>query len=359
MVVSILLLASLPAFHPQALGTALSDIPVHFSLTPLVTSTYYSILVLPVWGLLAAGTDAVTRGWFAIVLLSAFVALKGALSFQVLSRDAAGWVRPACIALALAFVMPIANWWRPQSIYLGQIAPTIWHNSTTIAATPVVIVLFFAAVRSLREPTLKNATLTSGACLLCTLIKPSYALALLPVLATWHCGRALLCDRARLRQAVAQAALVAGPSLVATAVQSWVVIARVDAGVTVAPFAVWSLYSPNIPASLLLSIAFPAAVSVFYRDRFGDRTTLMLAWSVFAVAVAEFILLAEPGPRMSAANFLWGSGMALFVLFLICADVFFRQPMAGRAWPILGLFLLHLASGLYFYARIVAGLGYA
>ncbi len=358
-VASVLVLAALPAFYQQTLGTALSDIPIHFSLTPAVTTSSYSILAVLVRSLLAAGADVLTRAWVAILLLTAFIALKGVISFQVLSKDTESWMRPVCIALALAFVMPIANWWHPQSIYLGQIAPTVWHNSTTILAMPVVIVLFFAAVRSLREPTVKNLALTSGACLLCALIKPSYVLGLLPVLLAWHSVRALRRDRAPLRQVAAHAATLAGPALALIVVQSWLVVSRADSGVIVAPFAVWSLYSPNIPTSLLLSIAFPVAVSVLYRDRFDDWTALILAWSVFAVALAEFILLAEPGPRMSHANFLWGACMALFILFLICADVFFRQPMSGRAWPVFGLFLLHLASGLYFYARIVTGWGYA
>jgi hypothetical protein len=70
------------------------------------------------------------------------------------------------------------------------------------------------------------------------------------------------------------------------------------------------------------------------------------------------VLLAEPGPRFTAANFLWGPCMALYLVFLTSAEVFFRQPISGRSIPVLTFFLLHLGSGVYFYWRIVAGLGY-
>jgi hypothetical protein len=45
-------------------------------------------------------------------------------------------------------------------------------------------------------------------------------------------------------------------------------------------------------------------------------------------------------------------------VFLTCADVLFRQAMSVRFLLALTLFLMHLASGLYFFWRIVSGQGY-
>lgn len=69
-------------------------------------------------------------------------------------------------------------------------------------------------------------------------------------------------------------------------------------------------------------------------------------------------MLAEEGVRFNHANFLWGPCMALYLVFLTCADAFFRQAMSARFLVVVTLFLAHLASGLFFFWRIVTGQGY-
>ena len=356
LVATILFAISLPAFYQQTLGTGGSDIPTHFWIArdsqnyPHAT---YSILSVFVRGLFWAGGNSLAVGWIAILLLSACVALKGLLSVEILSNDNERSVLPACIAVALVFVMPIVNWWNYKSVYLGQIAPTIWHNSTTILVMPVVILLFSASSRWLGAPTTRNATLTSGLCVLSAAIKPSYALF---VLVPWYCYIALKTTGMSLLRLVGHIAILLGP-VIGTLLIQWLLIASYTA-ITIAPFGVWSLYSPNPIASLMLSLAFPLAVSILYRGCWRGNVGFVLAWAVFAVALMEFILLAEEGVRFNHANFLRGPCMALYLVFLTCADAFFRQAMSARFVLLLMLFLAHLASGLYFFWRIVTGQGY-
>jgi hypothetical protein len=220
--------------------------------------------------------------------------------------------------------MPIVNWWNYKSVYLGQIAPTIWHNSTTILVMPVVILLFSASSRWLGAPTTRNATLTSGLCVLSAAIKPSYAIALLFVLVPWYCYIALKTTGMSLLRLVGHIAILLGP-VIGTLLIQWLLIASYTA-ITIAPFGVWSLYSPNPIASLMLSLAFPLAVSILYRGCWRGNVGFVLAWAVFAVALMEFILLAEEGVRFNHANFLWGPCMALCVpdlcgCFLSAGDV--------------------------------------
>jgi hypothetical protein len=99
--------------------------------------------------------------WMVVFLLRACVALKGVLSLQILSKGWESATLPDGVAIALAFVMPIMNWWNYKS-YLAQIAPTIWHNSTTILVMPAVICLFTVSVKCLNFPTLRNTLLQSG-----------------------------------------------------------------------------------------------------------------------------------------------------------------------------------------------------
>jgi hypothetical protein len=357
--VAIVLFAiALPAFYQQTLGTGGSDIPTHFGIardTQSYPYASYSILSVFVGGLFWAGADRLAVGWVAIVLLSACVALKGALSFDILSKDNERVVLAACIAVALAFVMPIVNWWNYRSVYLGQIAPTIWHNSTTVLVMPVVVLLFAASSRWLIAANTRNAALTSGLCVLSAVIKPSYAIALLPVLVPWYCSVALAAG-VSFRRLAGHVATLVGPVIGVLLVQ-WLLIADYTA-ITIAPFGVWALYSPNPLASLLLSLAFPLAVSLLYRDCWRGNIALGLAWAVFAAALMEFILLAEEGVRFNHANFLWGPCMALYLVFLTCADAFFRETMSPRFLLALTLFSAHLASGLFFFWRIVSGQGY-
>jgi hypothetical protein len=358
LVATVLFAISLPAFFQQTLGTGGSDIPTHFGIardTQIYPYATYSILSAFVGGLFWAGANSLTVGWIAIVLLSACVALKGMLSFDVLSNGNERSILPACIAIALAFVMPIVNWWNYKSVYLGQIAPTIWHNSTTILVMPVVILLFSASSRWLGAPSTRNAVVTSVLCALSAIIKPSYAIALLPVLVPWYCYKVFTTGMSALRLA-GHLVILIGPVIGVLLVQ-WLLIASYTA-ITIAPFGVWALYSPNPLASLMLSVAFPVAVSLLYRERWHGNVAFALAWAVFAAALMEFIVLAEDGVRFNHANFLWGAGMALYLVFLTCADVLFRQAMSVRFLLALTLFLMHLASGLYFFWRIVSGQGY-
>jgi hypothetical protein len=354
-VILVLSAASIPAFYQQTLGSKLSDIPIHFS--PESPSSY-SILALFVRALLMMSADPLVIGWIAIALLTLAVVLKGVLSLAVLSKTSGNAALSAVVAVALAFVMPIVNWWNYKSVYLGQIAPTIWHNSTTILVMPVVIVLFYMSLEFLRTPSLRNAALTSTLCVLSAAIKPSYVIALMPVLAAWFCYTAGIQKKMRLQTVATTAAILLGPVAFVLLVQGLIVSAYLDTRAIVAPFAVWSLYSPHPLASLILSLAFPLAVLLLYRDNRRGNEALVLAWAVFAIALLQFVLLAEPGPRFSAANFLWGPCMALYLVFLASAEVFCRQPMSARSVVVLTFFLLHLGSGVYFYWRIVTGLGY-
>jgi hypothetical protein len=210
----------------------------------------------------------------------------------------------------------------------------------------------------MRMPGYRPAALTSGLCLLSALIKPNYVIAFLPVWLALYVWKAAVRDRLRWRDAAAHALIVAGPIAVVLVAQALLVSSYMQTRVILAPFAVWSLYSPNLPASLLLSVAFPAAILLFYRERWRGHNGFVVAWLVFAVALVEFALFAEAGPRFTHANFAWGPFMALFLVFLVSAQLFFKRPIAPRDWPALLLFLMHLGSGIFFYARIVMGFGY-
>jgi hypothetical protein len=169
-------------------------------------------------------------------------------------------------------------------------------------------------------------------------IKPSYVIALVPVLAVRFCCTARSKKKTPSQTVALLAAVLLVPVAFVLLVQAAIISTYLDTSAIIAPFAVWSAYSPHPLASLMLSVAFPLAVLLVYRDSWRGNDALVLAWATFAIALLQFVLLAEPGPRFSAANFLWGPCMALYVVFLTSAEVFFRQPMSARSIPVLTFF---------------------
>jgi hypothetical protein len=347
---------SLPAFLQELLGTKVSDLPGQFDLVqPL---SVYSLLNPLVRLMALMSPNEIVMGWFASVFLSTCVALKGALSFRVLGRRSRSMAVAAFFSVAMVLVMPIANWWNPTSIYLGQFAPTIWHNATAIVVIPVAILHFFASVRSLDTPSLRNSVLTGALGALEAGIKPSYLLAILPVFLPWFCYRAVVLQGMKWRPLVIHCAVLAGPASLVMIVQAILLATLAPAQIILSPFAVWNYYSPHPLASLLLSLGFPVAVAVLYRAAWPENRGLVLGWLAFAVAVAIYILFAEAGERFIHGNFGWGPMIAIFLLFLVSAETFLRQPASIRGVPVFAVFLIHLASGIYFYHRIVSGEGY-
>jgi hypothetical protein len=354
---SLLFIASVPAFYSQVFGpgAAHSDIPYHFSAT---TSGAYSILSLLVAGLWWIGANATVIGWIAVTLLSACVAFKGILSFYLLSEDSKSLILSGGVALVLAFAMPIVNWWKYENVYLGQIAPNVWHNSTTIVAMPAVILLFYASLRSLEEPVFKNTASTAALGLITVLIKPNYVIAWLPVFVPWFYLSAYMKDVSKLH-ILNRLVLVIGPLIVVLLIQRLLVYNDANSRIIVAPLGVWTLYSPHPSLSLLLSLAFPLAVLILHWRSLVRDKSVLFAWVVFAVALLQFILLAESGLRFDHGNFGWGVSMALYLLLLASANLLLRQPKSIRSVSAFGFLALHFGSGLYYYWRIVKGLGFA
>jgi hypothetical protein len=194
--------------------------------------------------------------------------------------------------------------------------------------------------------------------MLSALIKPSYAIAWLPVFIPWFCWRAYVGKGMSLQQLAKQVAILCGPITILLFVQDLLIKNNMNTSVIFSPFGVWALYSPHLVFSSLLSLAFPLAVLILYRDCLWRDAGILLASLVFAVAFLQLILLAEGGARFSHGNFFWGAYMALFTLFLSCANFLLRQPTSSRSLMAFAFLALKFGRGLYFYSRIVRGLGY-
>jgi hypothetical protein len=103
----------------------------------------------------------------------------------------------------------------------------------------------------------------------------------------------------------------------------------------------------------MLSILFPMFVYVLYRRQAIRDTALNLGWLVFLAGAGQMYLFAESGDRLKDGNFWWSAEIGLFMLFIVSTLFWirhFRDQPRWRGWVCLGIFALHLISGLIFYA---------
>jgi len=205
-----------------------------------------------------------------LVLAKLAVALGFARGLQARAGASLQPAQALVLAVAFFFVAPLPKWWRTENIYLGQLSPTVWHNPTAIAALPLAVVVFWLFVRMRAERPVDDLKL--GALLALSIaVKPNFALAFLPAAALL---RLVWRDRPFAKEALGLACLAA-PSLLVLAWQYRQALAlgleaRGEGMVTVQPFEVWGIYSPNPLASTLVSLVFPlAVVAVAIRHALG------------------------------------------------------------------------------------------
>ena len=270
----------------------------------------------------------------------------------------------AIIAVLMLVAMPLMNPWNPQDIYLGQISPNVWHNSTQIFALPFSLAAFIAALALLRIQTMPRAFAFGIMVLASTLAKPNYTLTLLPVL-----GLMLLWEmfRAKIRPArqVALVCVAFLPVALLLATQYLLVFGKGSVSGTVltfAPLAVWRSYSTNIPVSIGLSIAGPFFVLLALPDKRRSDPALVLSWLVLAVSILQLALLAQRLPGGAIAldgNLFWGSYSAIFMVFITSAISLGKTYLSSQdaQRPRIALFAsvviltLHAGTGIYYVGR--------
>lgn len=299
----------------------------------------------PLYHATVAAVAGLSTNWFAllvssVIVLAASCGVRAGLFAQRLSQPI-GVTLLICTALMLA--TPFPNWWAGE-IYRGQISPNVWHNPTAIFAAPFCLLAFYQSLKS-HSPWnlfLTGAILAAGAT-----AKPNYLLAFAPAMCLTLATSDLLNDSS-LRDCLKRlGALLILPVLVLAA-QFYMLRGVGGGGVIVAPFKVWGAYSPNIPASLLLSIAFPLITAISFPRSLTTDAGFRLAWITFGIAILQFMFLAESGERFIHGNFGWGAILTNQILFVEAARVALRQPTSHRRSISLACLWLHAIAGAWF-----------
>lgn len=320
-------------------------------------------LAHPMMQALIIGILWITRGkvglWLgSVVVLVAAQVLTAWILYLWFGQLSGKWggLQRAFWAVTLTLAAPImALVFMDGQYYFGYIGLASYHNPTVHLLRPLALVSFFFAVRALdgaRSPAWM-AVVSAVVIVLSALIKPNYALVILPALA-------LLTSLGWLRKQPVDWRLVwlgfVLPAALTLAVQGAVTYAG-GRSIIFAPLVVESIYSGYLLPKFLLSIVFP--LCLLWLDFSGVRasTEMRLAWAAFGAGILQVYLLAESGDRLLHGNFRWSAQIGLFLLFAASARHLLRclpliDPAALRRRAVItAAYLAHVGAGIIYYVR--------
>lgn len=260
-----------------------------------------------------------------------------------------------CLITVFCIYLP-KNLGITEYFYLGQMPPNVWHNSTTIFLMPFALLLYYRSYQLLDDFKIRKLTEVSGLIIINILIKPSFFFCFIIVFPL------LSLIRFKLKREffLCLAPLAIGFTLLILeylAIYHLGSYAKVGhAGLTIAPFGWWSVYSDNILVSFLLSTAFPLTYLVFYINRVKNNLFLYYAYLLLVVAVAILSLLSETGYRQTDGNFLWQAIVCNNILFFVVVIDFVKNQLQHYKFNLKDkiltfIFFLHLLSGWLYLAK--------
>ena len=321
-------------FLQQAFGAYPSDLPAHIK--PPADDTY-SMLRVVYQALLKAFNVRGVAAFLALVE----VATLGLTEYLV--RKLAGGVKPwvaFVAALACNFAIAVYLPFIHSYFVVGSPGGNCWHNSTysvmkLLALAATVFYLKFdgrIATRSKAAAWVLFAVFLT----LTTSVKPSFAVVFGPAVFVL-----CLVDLKREGASSVKRSLLVGLALlVALAVVFWQMTVLFpsdgssEGGIAFGLAKVWRARHANIFVSFFQSLAFPLLVVCATRRMVLRDRTLLLAWLVLVVAMAQYVFLYETGERTYHGNFGWGLCYALFYLFIISCVAFLQER--GRCLHLLG-----------------------
>jgi hypothetical protein len=284
-----------------------------------------------------------TKVWLSV----RFIAAERRAAIPTRLSGLPGWAVAAGALCAFAAALPVAG-----RHYLGEIPPSIWHNSTTILLMPFALGLFWTTLRFLETGATTWLWRSAPLVVLSLAAKPSFMLSLLPAFALLTLLRFRTSPPAR--RAIL---LVAGMAtlLVLQTVYLYNVDSTIatNAGVAVEPLAVWHYFSRDIPLSILASLVFPMTALTLGGTDVRANLAVRYATVLLAAALVQYALFAEKGPYRLSGNFTWQAIVVMWVLFvaLVSALVpwYERRPVGARQLMIAVAFLAQVVAGVLFF----------
>lgn len=253
------------------------------------------------------------------------------------------------LLLLITFSVPTST------LYVGQLPPNVWHNSTMTFLMPFALATFWLSYKQLIEPKSSRVVNISVLCILGILAKPSFFLVFaiaypLMLIRCFGFSRRLWQNLIPVLIGLATLAILYHATYVSNSSGQGVYIA-------VRPFYLWSLCSSNIPYSLVGAQLFPIIYFLLYPKDIVKHILLQYAVAAYFIALSIFILLVEVGRELDG-NFAWQALIYSYILFL-CVAILFAEKLERFGilnWKnaaILLAFLMHVVSGILYILYII------
>ena len=252
------------------------------------------------------------------------------------------------VTLVCLLVGPLYLRFYNPNYYLGQGSPNVWHNPTTLAVRPFMLLIgvktldywdcgeeetVTLAGRPVKK-TLALELLLTAALFVSTLMKPSFLMVYCPVCAVVILYR-LVKSRGRLFGKLVLQNLYFLPSLTLFLWQYIKIFifggsGSGDSGIEIAFFKVARLHAPSVAVSLLLKMAFPFLVILIWRKKIFKDKLFQLVFAQALVGLAITWTFAETGRRLTHGNFGWGNILASSFLWIFCVIFYARELSAQK-----------------------------
>lgn len=318
--------------------------------------------------------------WGIAVLLTVFHLAAVGIFAWGLRPAVPRWSRPARLLCSLAVYLAQAVWMpRGGYWYQGTIMGTVYHNTTYIMLAPFALLAALAFYRVWRglsgKLDLRAWAVYTVLLTIATSFKPNFVFAFAPALLIL-----LIADLFRTRGKNLWQEFVLGcsvlPSIALCLIQANVLFTGEDSGIrlifTVAfdrHRMLWGPFNEAAVLGLLRSLVFVGAVGVLLGRRAWGSFRYRFSLLLFAVSMAEALLLVESGERRYHANLWWGPFICFWVFLLESVSVWLRACTdwrAGQRGARLGLRVAvcgaalawHIISGLCFLVLLMQGYSY-
>jgi len=267
------------------------------------------------------------------------------------------------LALAAMIITPVnlITLFFKHSGYFGYIGITVYHNPPVLICRPLALLNFilFAKAIADRKISTRQTILCFMTIALATLMKPNYALIMVPTAGVLAIA-AIFRKDFRLLRFISISTLLPGFLILAGQFLFTYISPNSDMGrsrILFAPFLVYSETARFLIPKFFLSILFPLCVLIaFGKQAMQDRYyTIGLLLFIFGATQSYF--LAEDGTRMYFGNFFWSGQLGLFIWFVVSMRFVLQRligdsSQARRSPKFIILYLafsLHVVSGLVWY----------
>jgi len=299
----------------------------------------------------------------AIGILTISVVVSALIIFFLLRESLRTHYSENCLLFLTFSLMILSAVYVPffnKFIYIGQSSPNVWHNPTTIVVKPfafISVILFLSMVRmkDTKKPLL-FLLLEAGLIAISVTVKPNFFMSFLPA-----AGIFLLVRYSLFKENIWKLVIILAPAL---AILIWQYFLRFGEGgqdrIVIDILGVWSHYSPNVFVSLLLLIAFPLSVLVFYPREVLKNDSLVLSWLIFLMALLQYSLFAEAGHHRNHGNFGWGRQIILPLVFTFSSIVYLKaiREKPADSWGtikkniVVVCFASHVISGIAYLVKM-------